>query len=132
MSLAAIEARARSKMSAADPKARAKRYAAAESARRVANLKAEGFVVPLSEWLGHNNGPAWDEWEFYLEFCWRKSHERVSAPPTPEIGIRRARKAAALGLSYRQYTLEIMERGRYLDEEGAAALLADKKALPQC
>jgi hypothetical protein len=29
----------------------------------------------------------------------------------------RARRAAALGISYRQYVLEIMERGRYLSKD---------------
>jgi hypothetical protein len=31
----------------------------------------------------------------------------------------RAAKAARLGLTYREYTLEIMERGRYLSEADA-------------
>jgi hypothetical protein len=123
MSLEAIEARARAKIGSADPRSRAKRYAQAERSRRIANLKAEGFVVPLSEWLGHNNGPAWDEWELYLDYCWRKAHAKAWAPPTQEIGVRRARKAASLGVTYRQYVLEILERGRYLDEETAARLL---------
>ena len=119
MSLEAIEARARAKAGRADPRQRAKRYAEAERARRLANLKAEGFVVPLSEWLGHNNGPSWDEWELYLDDCWRRAHAKVWAPPSQEIGVRRARKAEALGVTYRQYVLEILERGRYLDEETA-------------
>jgi hypothetical protein len=34
--------------------------------------------------------------------------------------VRRARKAEALGVSYHDYVLEIIERGRYLDEESAA------------
>jgi hypothetical protein len=119
---AGIEAKARAKARLSDPRARAKRYAAAESARRVANLKAEGIVIPLSEWLGHNNGPDWFVDELYLEFCWKRSHARVWAPPTQEIGIRRARKAEALGVTYREFVLEILERGRYLDEQAAAAL----------
>ena len=125
MSLAAIEARARSKAGAADPRLRAKRFVAADKARRIANLKAEGFVVPLSEWLGHNNGPPWDEWEFYLEWCWRKAHAAAWAPPTQEIGVRRAKKAQELGVTYRRYVLEILERGRYLDEESAARLVKE-------
>ncbi|MBI3676567.1 MAG: hypothetical protein HY243_08100 [Proteobacteria bacterium] len=90
----------------------------------MANLKAEGFVVPLSEWLGHNNGPDWDVAELFIAFCWKKALEKAWAPPTMEIGIRRARKAEALGVTYRQYVLEILERGRYLDEETAAPFRA--------
>jgi hypothetical protein len=123
MSLASIEARARSKAGSTDPRRRAKRFVEAERARRIANLKADGFVVPLSEWLGHNNGPAWDEWERYLDDCWKRAHTKVWKPPTQEIGVRRARKAEALGVSYRQYVLEILERGRFLDEETAAQLV---------
>jgi hypothetical protein len=117
MSLAAIEARARAKAGAGDPRARAKRYNVAEQARRIANLKAEGYVIPLSEWIGHNNGPDWDEVELFIAYCWRESHKKVWAPPTFEIGIRRANKAAALGISYRDYMIELLERGRYLNED---------------
>jgi len=117
--LANIEARARAKIGQQDPRLRAKRFQAAEQARRVANLKAEGLVIPLSEWLGHNNGPDWFADELFLEFCWRHAHAKAWAPPTQEIGIRRANKAASLGVTYRQYVLEILEHGRYLDEETA-------------
>jgi hypothetical protein len=117
--LANIEARARAKIGAQSAAARSKRFAAADAARRIANLKADGYVIPLSEWLGHNNGPPWFDDELYLEHCWKIAHAKAWAPPTQEIGVRRARKAAALGVSYRTYVLEIIERGRYLDEETA-------------
>src|SRR3990167_3582159 len=100
MSLAAIELRARAKAAAADPKRRAKRDAAAENARRIANLKADGIVIPLSEWIGHNNGPGWDDELLFVEYCWREAHRKAWTPPTLEIGVRRARKAQALGLTY--------------------------------
>ncbi|HTQ12444.1 MAG TPA: hypothetical protein VMH86_01110 [Rhizomicrobium sp.] len=116
MSFAEIQARAQSRVGRDDPARRAKYFRAAEQARTLANLKAEGFVVPLSEWLGHNNGPPWDLETLFLEYCWRKAHEEAWRGPTPEIAVRRARKAAELGLSYRDYTLEILERSRYPDE----------------
>ena len=34
-----------------------------------------------------------------------------------ETAIRRARKAESLGLTYREYQLEILERGRFLQKE---------------
>ena len=122
MSLAAIEARARAKAGASDPKARAKRYAVAEQARRIANLKAEGYVIPLSEWIGHNNGPDWDDdFALFIAYCWKEAHRKAWTPPSLEVGIRRAKKAAALGISYREYVLEILERGRYLDDDAVKA-----------
>jgi hypothetical protein len=125
MALADIQARAAAKAGYASSKARASYFVAADKARKLANLKAEGYVIPLSEWIGHNNGPAWDAFELFIEYCWKEAHKKAWTPLTWEIGVRRAKKAAALGLTYRQYTLEIMERGRYLDEAGAAALKAN-------
>jgi hypothetical protein len=110
MSFADIQARAGSKLKRNVPKGH---HVAAEKARRAANLKAEGWVLPLSEWLGHNNGPDWFASELYIEHCWRKAQEKALAPPSQEIGVRRARKAEEAGMSYRDYVLEILERGRY-------------------
>jgi len=124
MSLADIQARARSKGGHSSSHARAHYFAAADKARKTANLKAAGFVVPLSEWLGHNNGPPIDAFGRFLSYCWEQAHKDVWMPPNWEIAVRRARKAHALGLSYRQYALEILERGRFLDESSASALKA--------
>ena len=120
MSIADIQARARSK--AGQAASRKSYFVAADKARKLANLKAEGYVIPLSEWIGHNNGPDWFEYELYADYCWKQAHAKAWAPPTQEIGVRRARKAEALGVTYKQYVLEILERGRYLDEETAAEL----------
>jgi hypothetical protein len=120
MSLADIQARARAKAGQATSKARQAYFVAASKASKEANLKAAGYVLPLSEWLGHNNGPAWDVELLFADHCWKLSHKKVWTPPTPEIGLRRARKAEELGVSYHDYVLEIIERGRYLDAESAA------------
>jgi hypothetical protein len=122
MSFADIAARAQSKAGYAGSKARAHYFHEAEKAREIANLKAAVYVVPLSEWLGHNNGPAWDVETLFLDYCWRKAHEEAWKAPTPEIAVRRARKSETLGLTYKQYTLEILERGRFPDEALAAQL----------
>ncbi len=122
MSFADIAARAQSKAGYVGSKARAHYFHEAEKAKKIANYKAAGYVLPLSEWLGHNNGPAWDAETLFAEFCWRKAHDEAWKAPTQEIAVRRARKAEALGLTYRQYTLEILERGRFPDEALAAQL----------
>ena len=65
---------------------------------------------------GHNGGPplededpdaAWRLW------CWRRAHKRAWSAPR-EIALRRLARAEELGMSYHAYTLEILERGRYL------------------
>ena len=127
MSLAAIEARAHSKLSNASPRLRAKRNAAAEAARKICDRKADGIVIPLSEWIGHNNGPSWDDELLFIEYCWQEAHKKAWAAPTQEIAVRRAWKAEALGLTYREYTLEIIERGRFPDEKLAAKLRRKRK-----
>lgn len=69
--------------------------------------------------LGHNGGPPLDEddpedaaaWRLW---CWRRAHKRAWKTPPPEIALRRLARAEELGMTYRAYTLEIMERGRHL------------------
>lgn len=70
--------------------------------------------------LGHNGGPPLDpdppddpgaSWRLY---CWRQAHKAAWKTPPREIALRRLARAEALGMSYHEYTLEILERGRYL------------------
>ncbi len=68
--------------------------------------------------LGHNGGPPLDpppepgrSWRLH---CWRMAAAEVWKPPPREVVLRRLKRAQALGMTYRQYTLEILERGRYL------------------
>jgi hypothetical protein len=74
--------------------------------------------------LGHNNGPPledkpheWGDGPFGRYFEWRAaSHEAFKRFPY-ETAMRIARKAESIGLTYREYVLEILERGRYLQKE---------------
>ncbi len=70
---------------------------------------------------GHNGGPPlddllpeWGEGPIGNYFSWKAAHRAAWKVIPVEIAIRRAQKAAALGLTYEEYTLEILERGRYL------------------
>jgi hypothetical protein len=70
---------------------------------------------------GHNGGPPlddlvpeWGEGPIGNYFSWKAAHRAAWKAIPMEIAIRRAHKAAALGLTYEEYTLEILERGRYL------------------
>ncbi|MEQ8267562.1 MAG: hypothetical protein RH982_10230 [Parvibaculum sp.] len=77
-------------------------------------LAETGIVIPLSEWLGHNNGPDLLTSTAWHAYAWRKARERAWKTPPLEVVKRRCARAEALGLSYREYTLEILDRGRYL------------------
>jgi len=74
--------------------------------------------------IGHNGGPPLDEhipeWGvggIGTYFAWRTASEDAFKKVPAETAIRRAKKAEALGLTYREYQLEILERGRYLQTE---------------
>ena len=63
--------------------------------------------------LGHNQGPPLVESQWHLA-AWRIAHKMAWENPPIEVIRRRLKRAQALGMSYRQYTLEFLERGRYL------------------
>jgi len=72
--------------------------------------------VPAPPGVGHNGGPPLEEpgalsWR---RWCWGRAHKAAWKSPPREIVERRLRRARALGMSYHDYTLEILERGRYL------------------
>jgi hypothetical protein len=80
--------------------------------------------------MGHNGGPPLDEhipeWGtggIGNYFAWKAKSEAAFKLP-PDTAIRRARKAEALGLTFREYQLEILERGLYL-QEGDAGRIAE-------
>ena len=68
--------------------------------------------------VGHNGGPPLEDedpgsvsWRSYV---WRRAHKRAWKTPPPEVALRRLARAEELGMSYHDYTLEILERGRFL------------------
>ena len=65
---------------------------------------------------GHNGGPPLDPdpGESWRGYCWRRARKAAWKTPPREIALRRLARAEELGMSYREYTLEIMERGKYL------------------
>jgi hypothetical protein len=85
--------------------------------------------------MGHNGGPPLDhipEWGVGIGnyFLWRAASEAAFKKVPVETAIRRATKAQALGLTYREYQLEILERGIYLqatDRARIAAIIARRK-----
>jgi hypothetical protein len=87
----------------------------------------------------HNNGPPldddpsprpWGEGGIGTWFEWTAAHDRVWKNVPYDIAVMRARRAEALGLTYREYTLEILERGRYLSPADADRILEIKLKRP--
>jgi hypothetical protein len=121
-------ARARSRAAAHDPRRELTRQAAGWRERRENDLKQMGIVIPLSDWLGHNQGPPLLDATLLLERQWRAAQTAAFAPPDAETGRRWAKKAEELGLSYREYRLELLERGRHPTEEEARRIIGARPA----
>ena len=84
---------------------------------------------------GHNGGPPLDEhtpeWGnggIGNYFYWKAAHRAAWKNPSPGIVAFRIRKAERLGLTYEEYTLEILERGRHLQIEDIERIAEIKQA----
>ncbi len=68
--------------------------------------------------IGDNGGPPLEEEDdpnrSWRGWVWRRAHKRAWKTPPREIALRRLARAEELGMTYKAYTLEILERGRYL------------------
>ena len=65
----------------------------------------------------HNGGPPLEEEDVNASlrpWPWRRAHKKAWKTPPREIALRRLARAEKLGMTYREYTLEILERGKYL------------------
>ncbi len=63
--------------------------------------------------IGHNAGPPLVQSGWHL-YAWTRARQEAWKSPPIEVVRRRAKRARELGMTYKQYTLEILERGRYL------------------
>jgi hypothetical protein len=70
------------------------------------------FFVPAG--VGHNRGPPLDPGVDWRKFCWKKAHTRAWKTPPREIALARLDRAQTLGMSYREYTAVLLDRGVHL------------------
>ncbi len=75
-------------------------------------LPVNAGPLPAPAGIGHNGGP--QLYQGFTTWRWKKAHKQAWKTPPREIMLRRLKRAQELGMSYREYTLEILERGRYL------------------
>ena len=121
-SAARAQARSVSRDTRTQVKAAASAWRVTHKEQRENELREMGIVIPLSEWLGHNNGPDLLEPTRFKEWCWTRARKAAFEPPDAQTGARWARKAEALGLSYEEYRLELLERGRHPTDEDATRI----------
>ncbi|WP_299400364.1 hypothetical protein [Pelagibius sp.] len=74
--------------------------------------RREGLKLP-DIGIGHNAGPPMVQSGWHL-YAWKRARKAAWKAPPIEVVRRRAKRARELGMTYKQYTLEILERGRYL------------------
>ena len=86
---------------------------------------------------GHNGGPPleeaphrppWGKGDPHRYCQWKRAHGQAWRASSADIQRFRADKAEGLGLTYKEYTLEILERGRHLQGEDGARIAAIKAA----
>jgi hypothetical protein len=95
------------------------------------DVKKRWVPQPL-EGRGHNGGPPledpppkdkhrpeWGSGPVGTYFEWKAAYAAVWNAVPRETMLRRQAKAESLGLTYREYMLEILERGRHLQPEDA-------------
>lgn len=91
--------------------------------------------VPLMDVLGHNLGPPleddelpeWQIGDLFVTYCWKRAH-RAAWKASRDVALYRLERAEKLGLTYEEYTLEILERGRNLQMEDGERIEAIKLA----
>ena len=83
--------------------------------------------APARVGLGHNGGPPleephrppWGKGPIGTYFAWKAAHRAAWRGVSREVSLKRLEAAERLGLTYEEYTLEILERGRHLQPEDA-------------
>jgi phosphoglycolate phosphatase-like HAD superfamily hydrolase len=71
-------------------------------------------IAPVIGRIGHNGGPELPTLQSWIVHSWRKAHAKAWKTPSIEIVRMRCARARKLGLSYRDYTSVILDRGRHL------------------
>lgn len=80
--------------------------------------------------LDDYRGPPWGKGDPHRFIHWRNAHQAAWKPKSRDVALFRLEKAERLGLTYEEYTLELLERGRHLqagDAERVAAIKAKRR-----
>ncbi|MCG7508092.1 hypothetical protein [Mesorhizobium retamae] len=72
--------------------------------------------------LDDYEGPAWGKGDPHRFIHWRAAHKAAWKPKSRDIALFRLAKAEAVGLTYEEYTLELLERGRHLSADDAVRI----------
>lgn len=76
-----------------------------------------------------DDAPPWGRNGIGNYFQWAAAKKAAFDAPW-QVAVMRARRAQAIGLTYDEYTLEILERGRHLGPEDAERIAEIKRRRP--
>jgi hypothetical protein len=82
-------------------------------------LKRLGIGANGGPPLDDYEGPPWGKGDPHVFLHWKRAHEAAWKAIPAQIALMRMERAERLGLTYEEYTLEILERGRHLSEDDA-------------
>jgi hypothetical protein len=97
-------------------------------------MRQPALRKPSPARIGDNGGPPLEEkkrkpetdkGEIGRTFDWRFAHRKAWKKPR-EIALRRQERAEALGLTYEEYTLEVLERGYFPQEQHVETIVAKR------
>jgi hypothetical protein len=78
--------------------------------------------------LDDYKGPPWGKGDAYVFLAWRTAHRKAWKPASRDVAMMRLDRAERLGLTYEEYTLEVLERGRRLGEQDGRRVAEIKAA----
>jgi hypothetical protein len=81
--------------------------------------------------LDDYEGPPWGKGDAFVYLCWESARKKAWKAPSQQVMLMRLERAERIGLTYEEYTLEILERGRHLSEEDAGRIAEIKAARKQ-
>jgi hypothetical protein len=74
-------------------------------------------LAPTAAIIGHNGGPPLDPPpvnDAFVAYRWRKAHREAWKNPPYRIMMFRLKRAEAAGVTYEEYTAELLDSGRHL------------------
>ena len=81
--------------------------------------------------LDDYEGPPWKGGDPHRFLHWKRAHTAAWKAPSQDVMLMRLARAERVGLTYEEYTLEILERGRNLYPEDANRVAEIKAARKQ-
>ena len=71
----------------------------------------DGTTIAPANGLGHNQGPPLDPNAGWRLYCWKKAHAAAWKTPPREVVLARLKRAEELGMTYREYTAVLLDKG---------------------